>query len=125
REPELPVRRRLDPHHRGCRPRDGEADRRPAAAATLRRTPAMTSTPTSPDRNAPAAAATQAARLVIVGPQGSGKGTQGVRIAESLGIPAISTGDLFRAAVKDGTELGQQVKAVIEAGDLVTDALTF
>lgn len=85
----------------------------------------MTSTPTSPDRNAPAAAATQAARLVIVGPQGSGKGTQGVRIAESLGIPAISTGDLFRAAVKDGTELGQQVKAVIEAGDLVTDALTF
>ncbi|MFV0320395.1 MAG: adenylate kinase [Microbacterium sp.] len=66
-----------------------------------------------------------AARLVIVGPQGSGKGTQGVRIAEALGIPAISTGDLFRAAVKDGTELGQQVKAVIEAGDLVTDALTF
>ncbi|MCR2784929.1 MULTISPECIES: adenylate kinase [unclassified Microbacterium] len=63
-------------------------------------------------------------RLLIVGPQGSGKGTQGVRIAEAFGIPVISTGDVFRAAVKDGTELGKQVQAIIDAGDLVPDELT-
>lgn len=63
-------------------------------------------------------------RLLIVGPQGSGKGTQGIRIAEAFGIPAISTGDVFRGAVAAGTELGQQVKAIIEAGDLVPDELT-
>ncbi|GAA5204936.1 adenylate kinase [Microbacterium kyungheense] len=63
-------------------------------------------------------------RLLIVGPQGSGKGTQGVRIAEAFGIPAVSTGDVFRGAVAAGTELGQQVKAIIEAGDLVSDELT-
>jgi len=65
-----------------------------------------------------------AARLLIIGPQGSGKGTQGVRVAEALGIPAVSTGDVFRANVKDGTELGLKVKAIIDAGDLVPDALT-
>lgn len=64
------------------------------------------------------------ARLLIIGPQGSGKGTQGVRIAEALGIPAVSTGDVFRANVKEGTELGQKVKAIIDAGDLVPDDLT-
>jgi len=66
----------------------------------------------------------QTARLLIVGPQGSGKGTQGVRIAEAFGIPAISTGDMFRAAVAAGTDLGNQVKALIEAGNLVPDELT-
>lgn len=65
-----------------------------------------------------------ATRLLIVGPQGSGKGTQGVRIAQAFGIPAISTGDVFRAAVADGSDLGLQVKSVIEAGDLVSDELT-
>ncbi|NLP84357.1 adenylate kinase [Microbacterium sp. CFH 90308] len=63
-------------------------------------------------------------RLLIVGPQGSGKGTQGVRIAEAFGIPAVSTGDVFRAAVTAGSPLGQQVKAIIESGDLVPDELT-
>jgi adenylate kinase len=63
-------------------------------------------------------------RLLIVGPQGSGKGTQGVRIAEAFGIPAISTGDVFRGAVAAGSELGRRVKAIIEAGDLVSDELT-
>lgn len=63
-------------------------------------------------------------RLLIVGPQGSGKGTQGVRIAEAFGIPVVSTGDVFRANVAASTPLGQQVKAIIEAGDLVPDALT-
>lgn len=64
------------------------------------------------------------ARLLIVGPQGSGKGTQGVRVGEALEIPVISTGDVFRANVAAGTALGQQVKAIIEAGDLVPDSLT-
>ncbi|KQZ85998.1 adenylate kinase [Microbacterium sp. Root166] len=63
-------------------------------------------------------------RLLIVGPQGSGKGTQGVRIAQAFGVPAISTGDVFRAAVAAGSELGNQVKAIIEGGDLVSDELT-
>jgi adenylate kinase len=63
-------------------------------------------------------------RLLIVGPQGSGKGTQGVRIAKAFGIPAVSTGDVFRSAVAAGSELGKQVKAVIEAGHLVSDELT-
>ncbi|WP_091226710.1 adenylate kinase [Microbacterium sp. 3J1] len=64
------------------------------------------------------------ARLLIVGPQGSGKGTQGVRIAESYGIPVVSTGDIFRANIKEGTPLGQQVTAILDKGDLVPDELT-
>lgn len=67
---------------------------------------------------------TAPARLLIVGPQGSGKGTQGVRIAEALGIPAVSTGDVFRANIQAGTPLGEQVKAITAAGDLVSDELT-
>ena len=67
---------------------------------------------------------TRSARLLIVGPQGSGKGTQGVRIAESYGIPVVSTGDIFRANIKEGTPLGQQVTAVLDRGDLVPDELT-
>ncbi|OAN36536.1 adenylate kinase [Microbacterium sp. H83] len=67
---------------------------------------------------------TASARLLIVGPQGSGKGTQGVRIAESYGIPVVSTGDIFRANIKDGTDLGQQVTAILDRGDLVPDELT-
>ena len=63
-------------------------------------------------------------RLLIVGPQGSGKGTQGVLVAEAFGIPVVSTGDIFRANIKAGTELGQQVTAIMEAGDLVPDELT-
>ena len=63
-------------------------------------------------------------RLLIVGPQGSGKGTQGIRIAEAFGIPTVSTGDVFRGAVAAGSDLGLQVKAIIEAGDLVSDELT-
>lgn len=63
-------------------------------------------------------------RLLIVGPPGAGKGTQAVAIAESLGIPAISTGDIFRANVKNETELGLKVKAILDAGDYVPDSLT-
>jgi adenylate kinase len=64
------------------------------------------------------------ARLLIVGPPGAGKGTQAVRIAESYGIPAISTGDIFRANVTNETPLGLQVKAIMDAGDYVPDSLT-
>ncbi|BDZ49097.1 adenylate kinase [Frondihabitans sucicola] len=68
--------------------------------------------------------ALQGARLLIVGPPGAGKGTQAGRIAESYGIPAISTGDIFRANVKNETPLGLQVKAIMAAGDYVPDSLT-
>ncbi|WP_298865816.1 adenylate kinase [uncultured Microbacterium sp.] len=67
---------------------------------------------------------TASARLLIVGPQGSGKGTQGVRVAQALGIPVVSTGDIFRANIKEGTDLGKQVTAILDAGDLVPDELT-
>jgi len=70
------------------------------------------------------AAATGSARFLIVGPQGSGKGTQGVLVAEAFGVPQVATGDIFRANVSGGTELGKRVQAIIEAGDLVPDALT-
>jgi adenylate kinase len=63
-------------------------------------------------------------RLLIVGPPGAGKGTQSVRLTEAYGIPAIATGDIFRANIKNQTELGQQVKAIIDAGDYVPDSLT-
>jgi adenylate kinase len=66
----------------------------------------------------------QGARLLIVGPPGAGKGTQAVRLAESYGIPAISTGDIFRANVKNETTLGIKVKAILDAGDYVPDSLT-
>jgi len=70
------------------------------------------------------AVGTLSARLLIVGPPGAGKGTQATRIAEAYGIPAISTGDIFRANIKEGTSLGLRVKAILDAGDLVPDALT-
>ena len=65
-----------------------------------------------------------AARLLIVGPPGAGKGTQAVRIADTYGIPAIATGDISRANIKNETPLGVQVKAIIDAGDYVSDDLT-
>ncbi|MGL4662143.1 MAG: adenylate kinase [Culicoidibacterales bacterium] len=63
-------------------------------------------------------------RIVLMGPPGVGKGTQAVLIAETLNIPHISTGDIFRKAMKDETELGLQVKQVVESGNLVSDELT-
>jgi len=64
------------------------------------------------------------ARLVLLGPPGAGKGTQAVRLAESLGVPAISTGDIFRANIKGGTELGRKVQEYTSAGALVPDEVT-
>ncbi len=63
-------------------------------------------------------------RLVLVGPPGAGKGTQAQYIASHLSIPKISTGDIFRANVSQGTELGTQAKAYMDSGDLVPDAVT-
>ncbi|MCQ3804945.1 MAG: adenylate kinase [bacterium] len=63
-------------------------------------------------------------RLLFVGPPGSGKGTQAVRVAESLGIPHISTGEMFRSHVTRGTELGKTVKELMAAGEYVPDEIT-
>ncbi len=104
-QPELPVRRHRDPDHRRCRPRDREADREPAAAAQLRRVPPLV-------------------RLVLVGPPGAGKGTQAQFIASHFGVPKISTGDIFRANVSEGTALGLEARKYMDAGDLVPDEVT-
>lgn len=61
--------------------------------------------------------------ILLLGPPGAGKGTQGVLIAERLGIPKVATGDLLRDAVKNGTPLGLEAKAVMESGALVSDDL--
>ena len=63
-------------------------------------------------------------RLIILGPPGAGKGTQASRVAAGHGIPAISTGDIFRANIKNETELGKQVKDILASGGYVTDEIT-
>lgn len=62
--------------------------------------------------------------ILLMGPPGAGKGTQAVKLVEEFQIPHISTGDMFRAAVKEGTELGKQAKACMDAGQLVPDSVT-
>jgi adenylate kinase len=63
-------------------------------------------------------------RVVLLGPPGAGKGTQAKIIAGELGVPAISTGDIFRANVSGQTELGRKAKTYMDAGDLVPDEIT-
>jgi len=64
------------------------------------------------------------ARLVLLGPPGAGKGTQAARLAEHLGVPAISTGDIFRANIKGGTDLGRTAQEYTARGALVPDEVT-
>jgi adenylate kinase len=63
-------------------------------------------------------------RLLLIGAPGAGKGTQAERLSEAFGIPAISTGDIFRHNVKNETELGKQAKAFMDRGEYVPDSLT-
>lgn len=63
-------------------------------------------------------------RMVVLGPPGAGKGTQAARISERLAIPAISTGDIFRANVAGGTELGARAKEYMDKGEYVPDSVT-
>lgn len=64
------------------------------------------------------------ARLILLGAPGAGKGTQAVRLAERLGVPAISTGDIFRANINGGTELGKLAQEYSSRGELVPDEVT-
>jgi adenylate kinase len=63
-------------------------------------------------------------KLLFIGPPGAGKGTQAKRVAERLGVPHVSTGDMFREHVSQGTELGEKVEKIMAAGDYVPDEIT-
>ncbi|KAA9395183.1 adenylate kinase [Kocuria coralli] len=63
-------------------------------------------------------------RMLIIGPPGAGKGTQAERLSGRLGIPAISTGDIFRFNIKNGTDLGKEAQSYTDAGNLVPDSVT-
>ncbi|BBU24151.1 adenylate kinase [Mycobacterium xenopi] len=63
-------------------------------------------------------------RVVLLGPPGAGKGTQAVKLADKLGVPHLSTGELFRRNIENGTELGLEAKRYLDAGDLVPSDLT-
>ena len=62
--------------------------------------------------------------ILLLGPQGSGKGTQAKKISATYGVPHISSGDLYREAIARGTELGKQVEPILAAGELVPDEIT-
>ena len=104
RRAEHTVRRYSGSDHGWRRIGYGQTNREPADAAQLRRVPEV--------------------RVVLLGPPGAGKGTQAQKLAEKLGIPQISTGDLFRENISSGTPLGLEAKRYLDAGDLVPSELT-
>ena len=63
-------------------------------------------------------------RLLLMGPPGAGKGTQATRVASALGVPSVSTGDIFRSNVAAGTDLGKEAKRYMDAGEYVADQVT-
>lgn len=63
-------------------------------------------------------------KMILLGPPGAGKGSQAANLTKSLNVPHISTGDIFRANIKNGTELGLKVKSILDAGQLVPDDVT-
>src|SRR3954465_6640626 len=97
-----------------------------ARIPSVSRTPTHPAGPRTPEHPPQDVVSGQAGpmRIVLLGPPGSGKGTQAALLAEQLGIPAVSTGELFRAHVSGGTELGRRAGAFAAAGDLVPDDLT-
>ena len=84
----------------------------------------MTVTPSRHDLHPKPGPEGRVTRLLIMGPQGSGKGTQAARLAEVFSVPAISTGDIFRANIKGGTELGRLAQEYTDKGELVPDEVT-
>ncbi len=101
------TRRHVRPDRSRCRSRHDAPDGEPDDDAELRRLPQIATI-----------------NVLVLGPQGSGKGTQAKRISAAHGVPHVSTGDMFRAAVADGTELGLRVAPILASGELVPDELT-
>ena len=98
-------------HHRGCRAGDDEADRQPADDAQLRRLPDLIM-------------ADSGVRLVLLGKQGAGKGTQAARLSQHYGVEHLSTGDVFRAAVAAGhADRARRSKVYMDTGELVPDEI--
>jgi adenylate kinase len=77
-----------------------------------------------PSARAGAARALHVRRVVLLGPPGAGKGTQAARLAELLGVPAVSTGEIFRRHAREGTELGRTAQQYLDAGEYVPDEVT-
>src|SRR5439155_14834066 len=105
----VPLRRHIHPHHRGRGPGDHEAARVAADDEALRGLPPV-------DRSA--------MRVVLLGPQGAGKGTQARHLVDRFGLAYVATGDIFRWNIGEGTELGSLAKGYLDGGELVPDDVT-